>query len=985
MSINIENYNINGVKVSTFYGTLPIEDFYYAGGEASKTNISFILPNAMNILFYKKTDTDQLYLVVIFNKYDESRPDVTGGRIKFTLSGVSSGYNIAIQDDPTGDYLTSLDADTLEGAYEWKERFIDGFAIELTEPMNDLTFNITEYQYLFDTVAVIDSDETVTAFPVASTTSFTVKQESQTLAGTGMVLDPPPGIYTDPTTIKAFIDSNVVDVIKTEDGTTPTLAEYIAYDNLDPPNPFIATVQDGRGNVTFDGGFPKFYNTYYNTSWSTFEELTPAFKYFRNVLDFISDGTKVAAGNNKVLFLCDRASNDPNYSIKGTASNNFRLSIEGLCGIAGYTPILRSIDDFPSNVLDPSYSFLEEHCAVVLFSTASLVAGDGKLTPQAISNLVTFRENGGGIFIITDHGTGSDGFYVTANQLANEYGAYFQGTYNRTPVNVGFLRANYGDHPLYKDLLDSDDIHAGASESRVFITEYTKYSPTSLPLINLDTPGYHTYKFLLRDNNGNLSSYSFTYGLQVDEIVTFKDPDGITVDELDVGVSNYASVDFVLDASGTGALSGLIKHNGIVVGETHHDGAKQTNMYYRHDGNRIIVDDGDIITVQITSPLEYVKNLSIKRFQPQIDGLYTYGEFLKDVNNPEWLDQTVDRSEITILAHIEENNRFKHSSNINLIKGYLDNSGEKPEATALIYSSSTDANDALQSAGTPTQEQIFNEWAVFASMSTTESFYTTKAEAPDTVPYNTWVYDSGTQSIAQTANVSQYTGFVSPEKLNRYELEVTVTSTSTDDDIVGVVAAHYWDSASGTNQNLSFIVQCGGVYPSHGPLLAVKNHNTPSAYVVDYSTHDQLFTNSSGGNGWNGRRMRLKVTRNENIIRVIATKWDVLNTYDPASEIIIDLNGDPQLTPFLGPQSYGFSSRSQADSRYQNITFTGGVNYDFVVDMEAQVVYRYNTITLEWESTGITVQDLYGYPRQIRNPITGETFYVTENNVVQTA
>lgn len=982
MSINVTTYDINGTKINAFYGTDTINDFFYLGGATSQTAVPYVLPDATNIMFYRKTDTDQLYLVVIFNKFDDTRVSETGGQADFTLSGLSAGYSIAIQDDLTGDTLTAVDPDTLQGSFTWNAMYNDGFALEMTEPMNALTFDITSYGFYHDKMAIINNDESITTIPFTTTTTFGVLQQTQVYGGTDMILDPPPGIYSESTEINAFIDSNIVDVISTEDGTTPTLAEYIAYDNLVPSNPFIATVQDGRGNVTFDGGFPKFYNSNYNTLWATFADLSPTFKYFRNVLNFISNDAKVVSGNNKVLFLGD-ANDTSSYSIKGTASSDFRTSIEGLCVIAGFRPVFQTIEDYASSMLNPSYSFLEEHCAVVLFSTLSIVAGQGKLTPQAISNLVTFRENGNGLFLITDHGIGPDGFYVTGNQLASEFGAYFDGTYNRTPVNVGFLRTNYGDHPLYADLLDGDDIFAGGSESRVFVTEYTSYTPTTLPLINLNTVGYTTYKFLLRDSNDVLTSRIFTYGLQVSEIVNFKDPQGVSVSVLDVGVSNRVPIDFVLDTTGTGSLTGLIKVNGNVVGETYHDGAKQTELYYRHEGANMLINDGDVVTVQITSPLEYVKNLQVQRFQPQIDGIYTYGEFLRDVNDPEWLPQNIDRSEISILRHIQENNQFSQAENINLIKGYLYNTGELPEATALVYANSADASTALATAGEPTQQEIFDTWAVFDSQGTNENFYTTKAQAPDVAPYTTWIYNTTVQAIEQTANVAPYTGFVSPQKLGRYELEVTLTSSNSDDDIIGIVAAHYWDSVTGTNQNISFVVNNGGYpFPSRGPIIAVKNRNTTSQYVIAETSHDLVY---NGNGGWSGKRMRLKITRNENIIRMIATKWDVLDTYDPASEIIIDLNGDPQLTPFLGAQSYGYSSESQAYSTFENIKFTGGVNYDFVVDMETQIVYRYNTISLEWESTGITVQDLYGYPRQVRNPSTGETFYVTENNTVQTA
>ncbi|WP_311965541.1 hypothetical protein, partial [Acinetobacter baumannii] len=77
------------------------------------------------------------------------------------------------------------------------------------------------------------------------------------------------------------------------------------------------------------------------------------------------------------------------------------------------------------------------------------------------TDLVTFRQQGGGLIFITDHGTNvltnvnqvataeGAGFYGTANRVIANFGAFFSGNYDRVPVNVGFLRTNYGDHPLY--------------------------------------------------------------------------------------------------------------------------------------------------------------------------------------------------------------------------------------------------------------------------------------------------------------------------------------------------------------------------------------------------------------------------------------------------------------------------------------------------------------------------------------------------------
>ena len=663
------------------------------------------------------------------------------------------------------------------------------------EPVNTLTIDVIAYNNV-DKFSFIDNNEEVYSIPFSTTTQLTI-EPTDIEYDDDIYLDPPAGIYQVPKTINVYLSNDVQDTLVTDDGTTPTLAEYIAYDELDPPNPFIAVVQDGRGNVTFDGGFPKLYNNNHSTSWTTFNDLSPSFKYVHNVLDFISNDVKRQSGNNKILILGD-ANPGENYNIKETGNSDFNLSLEKLAQIGGYDFVYRTREDYSDN-LDPSYAFLEEHIAVVLFSTRSLTEGNGYLTQQAISNLVAFRENDNGIFIVTDHGTGPDGFYVTGNQLASEYGAYFEGNYNRSPVNVGYIRNNYGDHPLYNNLLDTDDIYASASESRVFVTEYPTYDNSTIPDQNLTDPGYSNYKFLIRDTSDNLQSLNYTYGLQVAEIINFLNNQGQIITTQNIGVNNRVPIEFEINDAGLGNINGLVKRNGIVIGDVFFDGTSQEVQYYRHDGNEVVVDDGDIISVEITSPLQYTKNLQIERFQPDVSDVYSYSRFLSQINDPSWFEQKVNRNEFSVLDSMDYNPSYRRAHNIERIRGYVNNTGELPEATALVYANPNDAQNALATVSEPTQEDIFNEFGVFAAGGTTQSYYPTKADAPNTDPFSTWVYDNGLEAIVQTANTGFYTGFVSPEYLDRYVLEATLTSPGTDDDGIGLVAAHYWDDINGEN------------------------------------------------------------------------------------------------------------------------------------------------------------------------------------------
>lgn len=324
-------------------------------------------------------------------------------------------------------------------------------------------------------------------------------------------LDKAEGTYTKPQTVGWQTSSEVKFVSYTVNGLMPTLSEYVAYDTLSPPNPFIAVTQDTRGNVVYDGGFPKFYNVQAPVEGSSFANLTGAFKYLYNALNFVSDKSKVNAGNKNVLILGDAVSGE-NYSIKGTETTSFYTSFTRLFAIAGYTPVFKDRSDY-GNTLNPSAAELNGYCAILIMSSV-YTSLTGFFTADAVANIVAFREAGGGVIAVTDHGenltdanqaaTGSyNGFFRTANQVVAEFGAYFTGNFDRTPVNVGYLRTTYGDHPLYSGMASSEEIAAGASESRVVVQIYPRYAPGQIPTIQMDD-GCYLVQILTVLNDGTI-------------------------------------------------------------------------------------------------------------------------------------------------------------------------------------------------------------------------------------------------------------------------------------------------------------------------------------------------------------------------------------------------------------------------------------------------------------------------------------------------
>ena len=281
-----------------------------------------------------------------------------------------------------------------------------------------------------------------------------------------------------PSSIIPKIPESTVSKVPETTTTIQVVAKYIAYDNLSPANPFIAAVEDGLGKVLLDGGFPKWYNGSCNTGWTAYSQMTGSYKYLFDALNYISNPSKVAAGNKKILIIGDAEASE-NYSIKSTSIplGGFNTSINTVCNLAGYIPTFKTRSDYGTQI-DCTSSELDQYVCVLFFSTVYTSAK--LITDNAIQSLINYRKNNNGIFIITDHGDNIaniadattatyTGFFRTANHLVTNFGCYFTGNYDRTPVNVGFLRTTYGSHPLWKNLADSESIHAGGSESKVVI------------------------------------------------------------------------------------------------------------------------------------------------------------------------------------------------------------------------------------------------------------------------------------------------------------------------------------------------------------------------------------------------------------------------------------------------------------------------------------------------------------------------------------
>jgi len=488
------------------------------------------------------------------------------------------------------------------------------------------------------------------------------------------------GYYLNPFTARMVLSGNVQNLQYTVNGALPSISKYVAYDQLTPPNPFIAVTQDGNGNVVYDGGFPKFYNPSGPAAGLTSrDQLSASFKYLYNAILWTANAAKYAAGNRKILIMGD-VSAGVNYAVKSTGGTGFFTSFSRLCAVAGFTPTFVDVDDYPGSKLDTTLATMEQHACVLLMSSGGGLVDN--ITNACVDALVQYRQGGSGIIIVTDDGPVftdisqaypappvSRQFFTTANKVAVNFGTYFSGNYDRTPVNVGFLRSTYGDHPLYAGMLDTESISAGGSESRVMVQQYATYLPGQVQPFSIPL-GKTVIQAAVRRLDQSVIAFKITYNVGPFDIgLSHGASTKKNGETLDVRSSNRSEVAAVFATATDAVVAADILKNGVKVGAltyTKAGGVSQT--WLTGKTTPVAVQNGDVFTVAVKSPIVHNVAVTIKRFQPAIKGVTNLATVLTLLRayDPTKTDIDVVELLITEIAAMAPALQLKHQQNIPL-------------------------------------------------------------------------------------------------------------------------------------------------------------------------------------------------------------------------------------------------------------------------------------------------------------------------------
>jgi hypothetical protein len=982
-----------------------------------------------------------------------------------------------------------------------------------------------------------------------------------------LALSVDPGYYLAAQNASWILDPNVDFVSFTKDGPSPAISKYIAYDTLVPPNPFIAVTQDGNGNVVYDGGFPKFYNsvapeagldplfsmeyrgtrtagatgnTYYydaftdlqvtiaagdrlvydiwqnsvdarvgidaittvdvgvdpthyslrdwatpladqnglgihpatplgglsvnqwyhrefdltpcagyrfvkwslayegeiaGTFYTRFKEvyivdstgkvkavlfkdtirlpnststeagasgytgtskeiydprshLSASFKYLFNAIRWTANPAKVAAGNKKILILGDVVSTG-SYAIKNTGATGFFTSLTNLCTAVGFTPTFKDTSDYVGGYLNVTLAEMSDYACILVMG--SLGGWDAKITDACVTDMQTFRINGGGIILITDDGPDLNNvteaypapqvarqFFVTVNKIAVNFGAYFTGNYDRTPVNVGYLRANYGDHPLYSGMLDSESINAGGSESKVVLATFQKYTAANIPNVSIANNGINSIKAIAMMKDGTVELYSFVYIIATGQLLKILDADGVEINSLPTSFRNTRTFSVQVLGAGLGTIVGEVLLNADKVAElSYSDALGSVESWYGGGSQLIPVAKGDVFTIRITSPFQYSRTLPVNRNQPGLGPAYKLPVLLKSIQADGLSGvhvNTVLKNAIAQMnldySHLQNYLHGDPATNLKVLRQYFASTLELPPTKGYIYPSSAAAIEAMSRLVPPSQETVFNTWSRFSNNAYFPGGVGATGEAA------AWTWDAAKQAAVMPLNSNTWLGFVSPDVTDTYEIDAVIQSDDLDDDTNGIILSFALSPDGLTNSRLCLQVNRGGNSPQASHSVAV-NGSSVAIVSTDFAGRQPT---PNGGDGWAGRFTRVKINRNGDNFKIQASQWNSM-LLDPASLMQFTLNDKPELAQFKGAKPWGFINISQAKSYFKLNSFKGGQLYDIVIDVATGRVYRYSNggwAVLQ----NLAAKNIFGAPRTIVNSETGAQFHLNADGSI---
>lgn len=245
------------------------------------------------------------------------------------------------------------------------------------------------------------------------------------------------------------------------------------------------TTAGAGGKLVFDGGFPKFYDDGWRDSYKDdmYGTGTPGqWPYMVNVMKYCSSSRTTRT--NKLCYINDAETGGYSYPIFDGGiigcADYLGWTVEGLSGQTNqHSTIMKTTTDSAA-----TWKAYFDDFDMVIFLGATHM-DDITIKSNFINGLLDYFDDGGGLFVITDH----DVYQHQVNQIVERYGVEFKSLINRTTGNDAYKVETIldntayipqGVHPLFADIPETSYIHAGNSEGELaYKTSGTNWGKTS--------------------------------------------------------------------------------------------------------------------------------------------------------------------------------------------------------------------------------------------------------------------------------------------------------------------------------------------------------------------------------------------------------------------------------------------------------------------------------------------------------------------------
>lgn len=294
----------------------------------------------------------------------------------------------------------------------------------------------------------------------------------------------------------------------------------------------------------------------------------------------------------------------------------------------------------------------------------------------------------------------------------------------------------------------------------------------------------------------------------------------------------------------------------------------------------------------------------------------------------------------------------------------------------------------------PDQKKIFDSWYRFSHNAS--GVY---PALPDEIL--AWSYNSADNSINNTTNSVAPIGIISNRSFSEYELLANVSSNNNDDDVIGLVIAFHKEPDTGREHTLSVVRTPGGSGILYGIVYNI-GQGTGTYGQQNLVVGSRLVTwgNNAAGNlnktqagyinnnpGWGNmgafqktgiNGCALKVVRKGNKITTWTSQWSNPSVLDETTKIEFDLTSFSQLSVFIGAKPYGLLSSSQANSRWDIVTFSNP--QDSVYDLKNKTIYVNNGTS--WVPSTADFHSQIPDNTLLTDPITGKVFLKQKGSLI---